>query len=300
MQFSKSVFTTSNSFRTLKRAGILLGLADMAVPFTALAQLPDSTNASNYIEIGAGMGPSVYRDKATSPLFYRGVSLYGTLNLLEITGRKETLFGFEMTPGISTAEVAETDAGESLFNSVSFLHTRLYQLPRWSDGSWNFKLGGSAIATGNLRLNEELRNNSVGLEAFANLMAAFKVSRDVSRLRGKHKKLAFINYRPRPRRRSLSYQLNIGVWNNSLRNGYAYLDHSGVVNDPQVFGDYDLRVFSGMRFSSELNYTLHLTGARNNAVRISYLWDALSTPRDPHAFNMARHVVRLTLLYNTK
>ena len=299
----QNIFSTGNSFRTVNRAYMVLGLAGMAaliLPFTVLAQLPDSTKAGHYIEIGTGIGPSVYRDKATSPLFYRGVSLYGTLNLIRVTGRKETLLGIEMTPGVTTAQAGEAEAVGSLFNSVSFSHSRLYQLPGRSDDRWNYKLGARAIATGNLRLNEELRNNSVGLEAFANLMAAFKISRDVSRLREEHKKLAFINYRLKPKRRNLSYQLNIGIWNNSLRNGYAYLDHSGVVNDPKVFGDYNLRVFSGMRFSSELNYTLHLTGAHKNAVRFSYVWDALSTPHGPDAFDMARHIVRFTLLYNTK
>lgn len=291
------------SLHTLIRAGfqrVMTTLMVFLLPAVAVAQRSDSAKTSSYIELGAGIGPAVFRDKATSPLFYQGMAMHGILNFLKIADSKETSLGIDIASGISGAHVDEVQVGESIFNSISLWHTRLYQLPGWSDNRWNYMVGGSMITTANLRLNEELQNNSVGFEGFANLMGSFKVSRDVSRLREKHKRLFFINYTLKPRRRSLSYQLNIGVWNNSLRNGYAYLGQSGVVNDPGFLKAYEIQVFSGMRFSSELHYTLHLTGARNNAVRVSYIWDALRTKDGPDAFDMARHAVRFTLLYNTK
>lgn len=267
---------------------------------STFAQHTSTSKSTVFIEAGGGIGPAVYRDKATSPLFYTGPALNGVLNRLKIAEEKETASGVQLALAINSAQVDGGDAGESFFNSLSVLHSRLYQLPGRTDNKWNYLAGGTVIATGNLRLNEALYNSSVGLEAFANLMGAFKVSRDVSRLEEKNRKLWFINYKLKPRQRNLSYQLNIGLWNSSYRNGYAYIDQYGLVNDPKVFGDYELKVFSGMRLSSEIHYTLHPLGAPNNAMRISYVWDALTSGAGANTFDMARHMLRFTLLYNTK
>lgn len=267
---------------------------------TALARQAESGKNSVFLEAGGGIGPAVYRDKATSPLFYAGPAANAVLNHLKFTETKETTSGVQVALGVHSARVSEGEAGESLFTSLSFSHTRLYQLPGLSGDKWSCLAGGTLVTTGNVRFNEALFNNAAGLEAFANLMGAFKVSRDISRREETSKKLWFIRYRQKPKQRNLSFQLNAGLWNNSYRNGYAYINHYGLVNDPKVFGDYRLKAFSGIRFTSELHYTLWLRSAPRNGMRFSYVWDALTTASGSNAFNAARHILRFTLLYNTK
>lgn len=282
----------------------ILLLIVLVIPLMANGQEPIVENGqqkkSAYLKVGIGAGASSFRDQATSPLFYQGTPISAFVSRVKVSDRKETNLGVSFIAGEYTAEVNEKQRGMSSFSSFNTSYSRLYQLQNWSDENWKYKVGGTLMMTANFRSNEKLQNNSFGFEGFLNLLGSFKVSRDVSRENEKQKKFLFINYTLKPRERILSYQLNLGLWNSSLRNGYAYINQSSVINDYSFLDGYVLKTFSGLRFSSELNYTLFLLGARNNAVQISYVWDAVQTEAGAEVFAMAFHVFRLSLLYNTK
>ena len=250
-----------------------------------------------FIDIGIGVNSSNFRDFATSPLFYKGTPKAVFLSRLKADDRRESNLGLKYSFGNYNATVGEHTTNSKV-KTFSFYYSQLYQIPKWSSDKWNFKVGGILSATGNFRLNEALQNNALGIEFFATLFGSVKITKDISRKESKGKKILFIKYKLGPRKRALSYQLNFGLMNNSYRNGYVYSGQSGVLNDPKLFDGYVFKSFSGFRMSSSLNYTICLKN--KNAIQVSYIWDTYKSGGDLDKFEMANHIIQLSLLFNTK
>jgi hypothetical protein len=265
-------------------------------PLESVKKLPVN-NTENYLEIGLGVGYSQFRDFATSPLFYSGFPF--SLDLaFRIDGQKnEKQFGLQASYGSLSALINGSYAQSSVV-SASLFYQQLYIFPQVSNNKWKYKVGGQINASGNYRYNPSLQNNSVGVEMVNTLFASGKVVLDVSRLRTKEKKCWFMHSVKEPRFRLLDFQLNIGLLNNSFRNGYAYIDQSSVLNDPKDFGGYKYSWFTGFRMSSSLRYIIYLKN--KNAVQFSYVWDAYTTGGDANRFEFGSHFLKFTLLFNTK
>jgi len=249
-------------------------------------------NRPAFIEVGIGTSMATFRDFATSPLFYKGSPLFATTSRFKIDEKRESKFNIRYTTGEYEATV-EAHEAISKTETLGISYTKLYGIPKWSNEKWNVKAGGVLDATLNFRINESLRNNGLGVEAIGTLLGAIKVSKDISRKA--NKKIGFLALAPRQRK--LSYQLNVGLLNNAYRNGYIYTNQSYVLNDLQLFYDYEFNTFSGFRIGSEIDYTFSLNN--KNAFQIAYVWDAYTTGGiDP--FEMATHTFKFSLLFNTK
>ena len=256
----------------------------------------ESKTRPGYLFLSTGINLSNFRDFATSPLFYSGASIYGEIGFLKKDAKREVDMGASYSYGKNTSLVGSNYA-VSQVQSFAGYYSRLYQIPKWSDSTWNIKAGGMINLTGNYRYNSRLQNNGEGYEGVGNILASIKVERDLTRTQPKDKKFLFIKYHQNPRKMNLGFRLNVGVINSSFRNGYAYSDQSSVLNDPKIFGDYAFKMFSGFRMSSAIDYTIYLKN--ENAVRFSYVWDAYKTGGDFDPFEMASHVFKFTLLFKT-
>lgn len=113
------------------------------------------------------------------------------------------------------------------------------------------------------------------------------------------KKLLFLKIKLKPKKRDVSFRFNVGVVNNNLRNGYAYLNQSWIISDDsQVLNGYKYAFFSGARLTSEWNYTRHLTNG--NAIRFAFNTDVYTTGNQLDKFEAAHYTLKFILLFRTK
>lgn len=272
-----------------------LSLSLTAGPGIALAQ--DSTEPSflgnsKYVEVSLGTGLGRLRDFATSPLFYEGsVSRIGS-SLSRLGPARDISTGFALTRGTLKSDYNDHEAAGTI-TTISIHHARLYQIFKNGSERWNFKVGGEANLTGNLRINQAFRNSAVGIEAFPILFGTFKATKDLTRATGRRGK--------EPKKKSLSLKINASIIGGSFRNGYSYLGIGQVVDKEGLGGlldDYRFKAFGVNALSTTLDYTLWLKN--KNGWRFSYGWDAYKTRKDFADFEMASHTLRVALLFNTK
>jgi len=249
------------------------------------------------IRVTMGLSPTNFRDFSTSPLVYRApLTFYAALGYEREDSLRYVDMGLDFSRGIAFSSIND-HVDRSTFYRMSAYYARLYTIPSIDLKAWHLKVGGMANLTGNFRLNQSLGNNANGLEMIGTLFASAKISRDISRTTEKNKKFLFIKYKLKPLKRAFDYQLNIGVLNTNFRNGYAYIGQSELTESPSTFDDYSLRV-NGFRMNTRLRYTRYLPNG--NGLQFSYTWDAYYTGDDPEKFEMAQHILGVSLLFNTK
>ena len=250
-----------------------------------------------YYRIEAGFNNSNFRDFGTSPLVYSGSASVMSIARLKRSAKVDSEFGFFFSGGSYTNTTNDHESTSEV-QTGSVFYSKHYQIPEVLSDKWDLKVGGLINTTGNFRVNQALGNNANGKEIIATVFASAKLSRDITRTETKKRKFLFIRYTLPKRKRTLTYQLNVGLMNNTYRNGYAYIDQSDIVNDPQVFGNYEFKAFSGYRMGSELTYTAYWDN--NNAFQWAYKWDAYKTGGSLDKFEMASHVISFSFLFNTK
>ncbi len=245
-----------------------------------------------------GLGMGNFRDLATSPLTYAGLSLSSSRFSLRINQYRETMWGATLAFGFFLNNFNNHNSS-SLVVSPSIYYSELYEVPKISTKKFNVKVGGMLNITSNIRSNAGLNNNALGLEIIPTLFGSIKGTLDISRNAVKSKKFLFIKYTLQKRRRNIAFRLNTGIINASVRNGYVYSGQSALLNEPKLFDDYQFNIFSGYRLSSSIDYTLY-SRKTTNAVQLSYVWDAYKTGGEFDTFQMAQHALRFTLLFHTK
>lgn len=250
----------------------------------------------NYIGITLGLGSASLRDFATSPLIYNGIPFYISLSNTKFDEKRETEYGFSTSFGNYNSNYNNHSAISKAY-TFSLFYSQLYQLNKWSSEKWNVKIGGMINTTANLRVNPSFFNNSLGYEIFPTLFGSIKFARDISRNKPKYRKFMFIKYKLKPITRNLAFKFNVGLINSEYRNGFVYKGQSVILNEPKVFDDYQFKIFSGFRISTVLDYTVALNN--KNRIQFSYLWNAYKTGGDINKFELAQHMLKFTLLFNT-
>ena len=151
----------------------------------------------------------VYRDFATSPLFYRGAGLHGGMGWMRSSDKRERYFDFNMNGSLTFAGTPDSDffpaVTEGFFISINSYFHYLYKLENISTEKNNIKIGGGLLSTQNLRINPNLFNAAAGLENISNLMLVGKLNRDISRTEPKNFRFLFINTTWQPLRRYLDF-----------------------------------------------------------------------------------------------
>lgn len=249
-----------------------------------------------YYGIAVGINSSNFRDFATSPLIYNGSALHFSLARLKIGNDREAELGLSYDSGTYATNFNDNTTTSSV-KRIELNYSRLYQVGLFKSEKYNTKVGFLLSGNGNLRTNASLQNNATGVDIFANLLGSIKITKDISRTAPKEKKFLFWKFKRDAVKRNLAFRLNAGLVNSSYRNGYVYSGQSAVLNDAKLFDDYEYKIFSGFRASSSLDYTCYLKN--KNAIRFSYVWDAYSTGGDLDKFEMAHHILKFTLLFNT-
>ncbi|MPQ48559.1 hypothetical protein GCQ56_16260 [Marinifilum sp. N1E240] len=252
-------------------------------------------DSEKFIKIAAGLNSVKLRDMATSPLFYTGSLKHFELGHVKYKNGKERDLFFSLSTGVADNSTNNHTASTQI-SIYNLSYSKLY--PIWQQNKWDLKVGGELRNSFHIRNNPSFQNNATGLEVFSTLFASGKISWDISNKTNKRAKFLFIPMNFKPRKRELSFRMNLAVMNNTYRNGYVYNNNSDITNDPNVFDDYELKIFSGYRIGTELNYTVFLKN--KNAIRFGYEFDAYKTGGNLDKFEMANYKLKIALLFKTK
>lgn len=272
----------------------LLLISFVALTGYCYAQDFNSANKS-FIEIGIGAGNSLFRDKATSPLFYDGFSGSGSVGVLKSGITELSDLNFTYSYGLQTNDFNNTYKSATTY-IMDVSYTYLRSIEKWSYKKWNFKVGGTLMSSTNFRENPALMNNSMGVENISNLMATGKVALSVPRVRAKTVKLPFFKIRLKQAQRELSLCFSTGLLNMNYRPGYAYNYLPQITGTSMNnFSDYKFSV-NGFRFMTKISFTSYIQNG--NGLRITYLFDAYNAPGKHEPFNFAKHTFQFSILFN--
>lgn len=227
-----------------------------------------------FLDLATGINNSKFIDFGTSPLYYQGSLMSFSLCLRKETLKREITYSGSYSFGNYFMNYNTISTTSSGLSNVSIRHSRLYQLNALSNKLYNLKVGGTIDITELMRINQALLNNQFGFDMFLNLMGTGKISRNISN--SNRIKLWFIKIKPKDRK--ISYQIDCGLLNATYRNNFIYSNSTAVYNETKLFGSHNLKLFSGFRMSSRLDYEHAIFG--NNTLKYSYIWDAMMTGKD--------------------
>jgi len=247
------------------------------------------------ISFSSGLSLSNYIDFATSPLIYSGNPFNFSLGFVHREKDKEFKTDFSLLIGYFSdryhSGLSQSDV--KIFDSdISYLQ----RLNSFKANKLKLFIGGDFKFTYNNRENPTLQNNSWGYEIIPTLFVSSKLVWDISRTKPKQGQILFFKYNLKPRKKDLSFKLNLGIINASYRNHYIYTDaDSFTTNSYDMWDKYVFKIFSGFRAGSECAYTVYLYNG--NSIKFSYLWDAYKTGGDLDRLEMAHHKINIALMY---
>lgn len=259
-----------------------------------------------YSILSAGANRPIYRDFATSPLFYNGFGLDVQTAWLKRSEKRERLFDMGIAANALNAKIPESNFLQAQSNAfliqLNASYLQLFVLDRFSTDKSNIKVGGVVRSTQHLRVNPSLFNNALGLENSTNIMASGQIIRDISR--NAPKKLNLLVFKPtlKPVKRDLRFLLNAGILNFNYRPGYAYSSQNeiiGIETQPisYVLSNYKWSL-NGWRYNTEIEFIKYLPNG--NARSLSYVWDAIHMPGRHESFQMASHQIRYRIFFHNK
>lgn len=271
------------------------------------ASLPDSTRApfEHFRLISLAYSNPIYRDYATSPLFYRGPGVGVSNAWLKRAEHRERLLELDLRFGMPSAKIPESSFIQPK-SSVSFpqfnlRYSRLYRVKAFKNEKNKLKIGGTFLSTLNMRLNPGLQNNATGFESLVNMMFTAQLSRDISRTQ--LKELNFWIWKPKlkPVKRELRFRFDAGLLNWNYRPGYAYTsmeDINGVETNPLrwLLSRYSWTL-NGTRFQTVVELAKYLPNG--NARSWSYVWEMATAPGNIETLQMAFHQLRYTWYFKS-
>jgi hypothetical protein len=255
-----------------------------------------------YSQLSIGLTNPLYRDFATSPLFYRGLGIVLNTAWLKRSEKRERNFRIDLAFGSLFPRIPKSNyiqpGGLALMGHLSFYHHQLWKLNVLSASNYHLKVGSALIITQNIRINSALENNAIGIENISNVMASAQITRDISRKEPKE----FYLFKLKPVKRELRFLINVGILNFNYRPGYAYAYDSelnGTNTNPVAwaFSNYKLSM-NGWRINTQLEFSKYL--ANGNARAWSYLWEAAHAKGKFEPFQMASHRILFTLYFHSK
>lgn len=247
----------------------------------------------------------LFRDEASSPLFYRGPGLAIGLgdqwfNLQHWTEIRSTFYFNLSSAAVPSSLYMQPNSG-AFYMTGRLQGIHLRHLKALSRGPNQFSAGAHLVSDFNIRVNNSLGNATAGLEAFVNLMISGKYTRDISRPRERIMRLGFVRIRLPERERQVDFRFDVGAVNLNYRPGYAYVIDAELDGESQPGLGYVLSghawKLNGWRMGSELGFTRMKTSSYG--IRMAYLWEMLYAPGRYEAFASAGHHLRVTFLFNT-
>lgn len=266
---------------------------------------PAEKETKRYFSPSIALTHRMFRDEASSPLFYRGpglsIGLGDQLEHLNHWSEFRTSFYFNLSSAAAPTS-SYMPANTGAFYMTGRIHgIHLRHLHGLSNGANQFSVGAKLVSDFNIRVNNSLGNATAGLEALANLMVSGKYTRNLNRQRERILRLGIANLRLPAVERHIDFRLDVGALNLNYRPGYAYLNDAELDGESQPGLGYVLSghawKLNGWRLGSELGFTRMKTNTYGT--RFAYVWEMLYAPGRYEAFASAGHHLRFTFLFNT-
>lgn len=297
----------NNSIKlTLLLLFLSLGFTSFSQVRIVPLQIKEDKPINNYTVLSFGLTNPLYRDFATSPLFYSGIGIELNTSWLKNSDERSRIFelGFGISaqmPSVPESKLIQP-GGLAGYGKFNIFYQELWKIKAISDAKNNFKVGGAINLTQNVRANPALQNNTMGLENISNLMASAQWTRNIDRNEDKQLNLWLFKPTLKAAKRDLRFLINVGVLNFNFRPGYAYAYDSelnGMETNPVewAFANYKWSL-NGWRLKTQLEYIKYLPNG--NARSLSYVWEAANAPGKFEAFQMASHQLRYSIYFNTK
>jgi hypothetical protein len=233
--------------------------------FLQMESIYGQQSTASYQTLTMGYNSPVYRDFATSPLFYSGTGISLQTSWLKKSHKRERALDLNFNYSSMSADVPQSSYLQSSsfasFIQVNLRYLQLWDFKRFSNEKNNFKIGGNVLNTLNIRPNSGLFNNALGFENITNVMASVQFTGDISRKNERKIKLGMIKTVLKPKKRECRFQLNAGLLNLNSRPGYAfsYADElNGLETEAWILSDYRLSA-NGWRFNTELEFIKYLS-----------------------------------------
>lgn len=248
-------------------------------------------SVSKFIMLSGHLNYAVYRDFATSPLFYDVFGGGVGFGRLYTTQKWDHLVDVNLNAHIGYAQ----------FFNINLYYHYVHKLPIFKSPKLIFKLGGAFQFTQNIRINPPLRNAQAGLESIMNLMLVGKLNWDISRTTTKTINFLGKKKEKKPIKREISFQCQIGLLNFNHRPSqysFVYLGSiNGTATNPAMwlFDEYSWSL-NGWRLGTQIEYSWYKS--TGNGRKIAYIWEAAHCPGNFEAFQMGIHKIQYTIIIN--
>lgn len=283
--------------------------------FKVQAQDPAKTSSSAafnpsakryYFSNQMAYGMATFRDFATSPLFYSGPGLTWSSSALSRSENRDERLDLNLGIFSTFASVPKSTVlqpgGFSAFSHLNLYYHQLFIIKKISNNQIRIKAGPAFLSTQNIRVNQGLFNNALGLENITNLMMSTLVIKDFSRLKKRKINLYLLNFSLPVRKRELYLQINSGILNFNFRPGYTYAYDGEIIGTETTPLSWALQNYrwsmNGWRLQSRIEWLWYLHNG--NAFSFNYQWDAVHAPGQFEAFQMAIHQIGLSYYFETK
>lgn len=244
----------------------------------------DFSYAANYLS---------FTDFATSPLTYSSF-----VNSLSLAYHKEhvkrtTILGLKFDMGSPSVSYNNTASAASYMN-LDLYYKRLYRINQSID-KLSLKVGGMVSLGGDMRTNDRFNNAGFGMDINTSLSLSGRASWDISRLSNYTFDWWFFHIKRGPVTRHLILDCDLGLLGAGLRNGYTYVNQSGLADSEGLLSGYN--VVYAPRMRGALGY--QVTFKNHNFVSLSYVWDAIKYKGSYEPYQVASHGIQLTFGFNT-
>lgn len=261
-------------------------------------------NFDRSLHLTAGFTSYLYRDFATSPLFYNGIGMRTAIGYELKSDKNEHFLDVDFIIGAAFAQnplpLSPGNSTMAFLNSSNVYYHYLHELYSPSESKYKAFFGGGFASTFNVRVNSALNNNSVGIENISNFMIALKLNKDISRHKIVIEDLFLFKRKLLPAKRNLSFQLNIGVLNFNYRPGYAYNYLGEMDGSSTNVLKYALEnhqwAMNGIRLQTRFEYAYFKP--YKNGSKWAYVWDFANVPGNFEKYQSAFHRLEYVLIIN--
>lgn len=229
------------------------------------------------------------RDFGVSPLTYKGYHFGGTGEL----GFEGKRWDIAIDGGVGVGESKVTKVAVFTAESTVFYYNGRFLYKIWdkNEGKLDFRAGLHLGGYSAQRVTPAFLNASLVWESINTLFVSGKLNWRLSYTQSE-RKLLFIKQREGTRYLKLSTQFSLPVLNSVWRPDYAYIDDFSD-GEADVFENNKLR-FGGLRLQWRSDAYYYLLNG--NAIRLSYLWDALRSSGEINRLELGHHQLLLGMM----
>lgn len=244
----------------------------------------DFSYAANYVS---------FTDFATSPLTYSSFVNSLSLAYHKDNIKRTTILGLKFDKGSPSVNYNNTVSTASYMN-LDLYYKRLYKVNQSID-KLSLKVGGMVSLGGDLRSNTKLQNAATGIDMNTSLSLSGRATWDISRLSNYTFDWWFIHIKRGPVTRHLVLDCDFGLLGAGFRNGYSYVNQSGLADTDGLFAGYNMMYAPRMKGA----FGYQVTFKNHNFVNLSYVWDSIKYKGSYEPYQVASHGIQLTFGFNT-